>query len=405
MQEIQYIDEEEKNGIVYDFKAINKIYKSLKCPKGYYNPTLLPFERAKYFNLLSIRATGKTTNILLWIMCARKWYIEKYGTETQPPAGGYIRQNIEMIMPKNIKHMFSVIIQRGYVEKLTNGQYNSIIYKNRAFYYCKVDEKGDIEEIENNYFFFCFAINKSDDYKSTFNDPKLDFVVFDEYLSTRYTPNEFIYFIDLLATIFRERKSPLIFMLANNIDRNSPYFRELGIMQQVKLMQFGDSKIITSELGTKVYVELVGLEEQKKKQKQELTSLFYGFTNPKLSIVTGQLTWAVNNYQHIPNDLEEDILEVIGNRYILYNDELIRLRYVISPKYGKMVLITPATRFYDDSIIYTIGELMNKNYRFGLGFSNVDKLFYQAYKRNQFYYATNDVGNMVENFLKEACKK
>lgn len=404
MAEIEYIDGKKSNGLSYNFREINKIYKSLKCPKGYYNPIYLPFDKAKYFNIMSVRATGKTTNILLWCMCVRKWYEDKYGFDTPAPAFGYIRQTIDMIMPKNIKDMFSVIIDNKYVQKLTNDTYNSIIYKNRAFYYALVDDKGDVVEIDNQYICFCFALNRRLEYKSSFNNPKLDFCIYDEYISERYVQNEFIDFIDLLATIFRERKSPLIFMLANNIDRHSPYFRELGISEQIKLMDFGDSKIITSEMGTKVYVELLGLEPSKQKQKKELTQLFYGFSNPKLSIITGQMTWAVNNYQHIPSDLEEDVHEICGNRYILFNDELVRLRLVTSEKYGRMVLVTPATRTHDDSIIYTIDDLQNKRYRYGFGYSNLDKLFYKAYTRNQFYYAHNDVGGIVENFIKAASK-
>lgn len=402
--DIKYIEGIKENGIEYDFKAINKLYKSLKCPEGYYNPTQLPFNKAKYFNLISIRSTGKTTNILLWAMCLRKWFENTYGRSSGLPALGYIRENLDMIMPKNIRDMYSVIVDCGYVEKLTDGKYNSIRYENRCFWYVKLDENGDVVEKDNEYITFCFALNKIADYKSTFNNNKMDIVCWDEYISKNRVQNIFDDFLDLIKTIFRDRISPIIFMLSNNLDKRSDVFKDMLIYNDIKFMDFGDAKLIKTEGGTNVYLEIIGLDPKKRKVKERVNRMFYAFNSPRIASITGSMTWNMESFQKIPKDID-DFSELLGNRYIFYRDEILRLRIGTTEKYGTMVLVTPATQTYDDSVIYTVSDLLDKRYRFGLGYSKLDKIFYTTYKRNQWYYAHNDAGNLADHFLQLASKR
>ena len=79
-----------------NFNKINALYKKLKCPEDVFDPTKLPFDRDKYFFLCSERSVGKTTNVLLWGMCAR----EVHGTQIQ-----YIRQLDQMLEPKRARQL------------------------------------------------------------------------------------------------------------------------------------------------------------------------------------------------------------------------------------------------------------------------------------------------------------
>ena len=132
----EYINGNKQNGIKYDFNEINKLFKSLNIPKDVYNPTHLPFDSCKWFVTLSERSRGKTTNLLLYGMCI----YQLYHTGTC-----YIRSSEPMIVPKQSKDMFSNIISWGYVEKLTDGIYNTITYKSRRWYFAHVDEDGNID--------------------------------------------------------------------------------------------------------------------------------------------------------------------------------------------------------------------------------------------------------------------
>ena len=100
------------------------------------------------------------------------------------------------------------------------------------------------------------SIDKHLDYKSVYNCPTGDIIIFDEFIGNYYYRNEFVNFNDLLKTIIRERQSPIIVMLANVIEKNSQYFNELEIYDNIQRLHQGENEIITSERGTKIYVEI-----------------------------------------------------------------------------------------------------------------------------------------------------
>ena len=102
-----------------NFRKIIKKYRSLGCPSGYFDPCNLPYDRDKYFMICTERSSGKTTNILLFGMCAHA--LE--GIQLQ-----YIRQFSDMIAPKNLRQLFTTIREFGYIEKITDGKYHDLRY-------------------------------------------------------------------------------------------------------------------------------------------------------------------------------------------------------------------------------------------------------------------------------------
>ena len=69
VRNIEYWDNKEEHGIKYDWNAIMRTYRQLMRQAGYndplYDPSTIPWDNAKYFQLLSERAAGKTTNLIL----------------------------------------------------------------------------------------------------------------------------------------------------------------------------------------------------------------------------------------------------------------------------------------------------------------------------------------------------
>ena len=121
MKELKFIEGNEQFGVEYDWSFIRKEFKKLKTPKNVFNPCALPIEKAAYFVLMSIRSSGKTTNIIL--LAAIQHY--NYGSVTQ-----YVRQTSEMIQPRNgIGDIMNTINQFGYISKITNGEYDSVVKK------------------------------------------------------------------------------------------------------------------------------------------------------------------------------------------------------------------------------------------------------------------------------------
>ena len=388
---MKYINDNIEYGLEYDWDKINKKFKSLKIPKDVYNPSKLDFTVSKYFLLLSERSIGKTTNVILYGMCM---YI-LYGTVIQ-----YVRQKPESIEPRNVRDLFDTILANDYITKLTDGKYNSVTLKAKRWYLCKIDTDGKIVEIDNNHFMFMCAVLKGEDLKSSYNAPTGDFIVYDECINTYYYPNEFVLFCDLVKTIIRERRSPIIIMLANTIDKHSEYFNELGIYEQVQTLFQGQNMTIKNPTGTTVYVEIIGKTIEKAQKRSVLNALFFGFKNPKLASITGA-DWAIKNYQHIPS-FE---IEYLSRRiYIYHNDRYISLDIVKSEELGYCVYVHWATKTYPDSIILTLDDRYDSRYIYKLGSGRLGKMLNHLYKENRFYYATNDVGAFFDNYLK-LCSK
>ena len=188
----EFIDGKRNNGIIYDYSAIRKEFRKLKIPTEYYNPSKSPFDKCKWFINLSDRSTGKTTNWLLFGMTMNKLY----GTVIQ-----YVRQTNDMITPRNSKNLFDTILDNNYVSKLTEGKYNTIVYKAKRWYYAKSDENGEIVEQKNTHFMCMLSIDNAENYKSSYNAPYGDLIIFDEFIGKYYYRNEFVRFNDLLKTI------------------------------------------------------------------------------------------------------------------------------------------------------------------------------------------------------------
>lgn len=383
---IEYINGNKLDGIVYDFNFLRNEYKRLKCPKDVYNPCHLPFETCKWFITLSERARGKTTNLLLFGLLV--WW--HYGTGIC-----YVRSNEQMIMPKASKDLFSNIVSWGYIEKLTKGKYNNVFYKSRRWYLCHIDENGEQDLVADSAFCIMLSIDKNEQYKSVL-ETKNDVIIFDEFIERYYYPNQFILFCDLCKTILRERQSGLILMSANTLDVHSEWFKETQINERVETMKQGDSEIITTPKGTRIFVEILGKKLPKAERKRNVfNTLFYGFDNPKLASITGSDTWALYNYPHTPIDFK--ILD--KTHYISYNDKLINLEICESVEGTIFINCHPATKTYDDSVIYSLEFSFDKMHRYKLGKTRKDKFIWNKYKENQFTYSDNTIGNLVEKYV------
>lgn len=386
LEKVKYLDDDINKGIVVDWALVRKYYKKLGCPKNVYNPNTLPYQSSTYFILQSERATGKTTGLLLTGMILNRLY----GIEIQ-----YLRSKESMIANKVIQDLFSVIREFHYVDKLTHGEYNDVEYRARRWYYVYRDEEGNITKKSAYSFMTCLAIDKSELYKSTYNAPTGDFIIFDEFVGKYYPTNEFVYFADLLSTIIRKRRTAKIFMLANTIDKHSPYYSELEIYDDVQIMEVGTNKQVKTDLGTDIYLEFIGL--QMTEAKREYNKLYFGFKSPNLAAITGG-GWSTNNYRHI----KPNYTVVKRGCYIEFNNKYLALDLVKYPENnGVFIAVHKATGVYDDSLIYTLDELKDKRYRYwlGNGKDNISKFYIKLIEQHKIMFQDNSVGSMFSHHL------
>ena len=386
---IKYIDDDIQHGIDYDFNLIEREFNKLEIPDNVYNPFKMhKIYSGKWVVDLSERSTGKTTNWLLLGMTMHKLY------QTQII---YVREMVDMILPKHAMQLFTTILENGYVEKLTNGLYNTIRYKSRSYFY----ENTDTGDVAAEPFMCSLSIDENFKNKSSFNAPRGDLIIFDEFISKYNYQNMFIDFCDTVKTVIRERDSAFIVLLANTINQHHVMFKELGVYEDIQHMQIDTQKEIRNAEGTIVDVALIGQSaERMPAHKRKHNNTFFGFSNPLLNSIRGG-DWAVRIFPHLPR--QESKVETLYNKvYIRYNNYLLHLELKRSDELGLFVNCHIANKTYDDSIIYCMDNtLTNKREYYPWGTRKIDKLLWNLLKLNKWYYATNLEGSLIETYVND----
>lgn len=397
MVHIEYIDNDIQNGIKYDFKAIKKELKRLKIiPRDVYSPLGLPLNNNMWFTIMSERSRGKTTNIILLGLVMYKMY----GTTIE-----YIRQTKQEIRPSVTESLFSTIIEHDYINVIFP-RFNCVVYKWAKWYLAKKDENGEIVDVDDKHFMSMLSIDQAQTYKSGYNAPRGDLVIYDEFLSKKFYQPSFVDFCDLVKTIVRDRNNIMIFCLSNMIDQSADFFEELEVDEIILTMNEGDKELTTTEKGTNVYIEIIPSNEDILTPRRLFQNkTLFGFKNPKMVGITGG-SWVVDNYPHIERGKNIHDLVTGTGLYIEYKNSFYRLRPVQDEDGQIYVYVTKASRVYDDSLILSLDPNYDPRYYVGIGrevfiFNKVMELYHQ----NRFKYATNSVGHNIEKYLYLATRK
>lgn len=361
------------------------LFTKLNINNEYWTPKLV---NNGYSIYLSDRSRGKTTNVLLFYMCIA-WVTNSCGC--------YIRNRSTMLTQARLTTLFSVINMFDYVSIITNERYTSVVYdrtnKTFSYYNAETDETSDV-------FLYCLAIDKQEDYKSTLNLPTCIYCILDEFINYNHIVNEVVEFFQLLKTIYRERDTCFITLLANTVELNDLYFHEFCIYNYVKLMRFGDKKTITTPKGTTVYIEILDeVKETAKKKRSLINKLLFGFDNPKLASITGESsTWDIKQYRHIENTANDKILDT---RFVEFYDDIVRLD-LIKNNDGLFVHCYKFNYVFNDSTVLTNNlNNYNKNAFRRLRNNKLNKLYVRLYRFNKYMYSTNDIGYIIEQIFKE----
>ena len=375
--------------LLQKYKKAIKLYRSLKCPDNVLNveTELLPYEQL-WNMILGLRGTGKTTQLILWGLCL---YVT-YGIEIQ-----YIRQRETQLAPSRAGSLCDVIINNGYISKLTNGKYNSCFYHWRKWYFCRRSEDGQIEEKADKHFMSCLAIELSEEYKSSYNAPKGDFIIVDEFLSPRgYLEDEFIYLSHLLSTIIRLRDTAHIYLSGNLVDPYSVYFDELQLNDIIPQLKYGDHETLTCG-DTKLHIYCQPRPADRKREK--VNSLYFGWKNARLTAITGSSgMWAIKNYPRPP----KGDYKVISKGYILKNDKLLarELRQTDDMYYVFCYLDQYG---YDPEIhiLYTVDSDSgyNPKCRYGFGYSETDAAIKKLINAERVYFKDNSAGTFLDAYI------
>ncbi len=358
----------------------------------YYSLKEILKTNSDYYMIIGERSNGKTTAVLMY--CLEEYIKSGYNNEF-----GIIRRYMEDFKGNGGQKLFSGIVEMGFIKKITNGEYNNVKYYASKWTLVNIDENtGKIISQREEPFAYAFSIASEEHYKSV-SYPKIKNILFDEFLTRGYyLPNEFIKFQSLLSTIIRLRDNVKIFMCANTINQYAPYFKEMGI-NKIRDMKRG--KIDVYEYGTsglRVAVEYSDFDTKQKKSNK-----YFAFDNPKLKMITNG-SWEIDIYPHLPYYYTKR--DILYTYFIVFDDiklqcEIIYNRdnnYVFTYIHNK----TSEIKDINTELIYS-QNIIAKNRNRRLINEPQDKLgakIWGQFINERVYYQDNEVGEIVNNYLK-----
>lgn len=190
----------------------------------YYTLDNILTNEAIYYVIVGERSNGKTTAVLTHIL-------ENFFENGE--RGAIIRRWKKETVYSKASTMFNGIVDRDLVYEMSGGKYDSIKYRSGGFYLVSnYDDDGNITEpnISPEPFCYLFSLTEVGDYKST-SYPGVTTIVYDEFIPLRndYHQNEVSLFLNMVSTIVREKAVAKVFLVANTVTWNSPYFKAFGI--------------------------------------------------------------------------------------------------------------------------------------------------------------------------------
>lgn len=340
-------------------------------------------KNAPYNIIISERSNGKTYACLMEIL---KNYV-KYRKQ-----GAYIRRWVDDLKTKQAGNLFQAIVENGDIEKLTNGEFTDIYYRHYKWYLCTYDCEGN-RVCDNEPFMYFFALTSMEHDKSV-SYPSITTIVFDEFITrSMYLPDEFVIFCNVLSTIIRHRSDVKIFMLGNTVNKYCPYFAEMGLkhvkdMQQgtIDLYRYGDSKLT-------VAVEFVKPNKQGKE-----SDFYFSFDNPKLQMITGG-AWEIDIYPHCPCKYTKK--DIVFTYYIDFDGDLLQCEIIQKDDLFFTFIHAKTTPIFDGELIYSCEYHAEPNYRRKITnpITPIDKKIFDFFKREKVFYANNEIGEIVRNYL------
>lgn len=199
----------------------------------YYELDNILTKKAHINFIIGERSNGKTTAVLRHIV---KDYYET------GRRGMIVRQMEEDIKGFRATALFAAI-NNGMVEELTNDEYHAVKCFRRSYYLGRLNDDGEMV-YEKEPFAQLVSLSQADHNKSI-SFPNVGTIMFDEFMRQggQMLTDELKKFDSIISTIVREKDMATIFLVANTVSWNSPYFKKYKI-KNVKKMKQGDIAVV-----------------------------------------------------------------------------------------------------------------------------------------------------------------
>lgn len=354
--------------------------------------------KSKYYSLKNILERGALYNVIFGERSNGKTYaVLEYGIKRYCEHGeqtAIIRRWSEDFTGKRGLSMFNALVDTGAVERLSAGKWNGVYYYGSRWYMCRYED-GERVETDETPFAYGFSITQQEHDKST-SYPRITTILFDEFLTrTAYLPDEFVLFMNVLSTIIRERTDVKIFMLGNTVNKYCPYFKEMGLSHikemkpgDIDLYQYGESSLT------------VAVEYTIPNKSGKGSDVYFAFDNPKLSMITGG-AWEIDIYPHCPVKYKPK--DILFTYFIEFAGDLLQCEIILAEdNYFTFIhRKTTPLKDTDADLIYTPENSSRPNYRRKINkpVTPVEKRIAEFFARDKVFYADNEVGEIVRNYL------
>lgn len=373
-----------------------------KLPKYYRLDRILKIP-ATYYMIISGRNDGKTYAVTEYGLTE---YLEK-GTQM-----AIIRRRKEDMVGKRARQMFENLVCNGEgknrVEELSHGEWNDIRYTGGCWYLCKryTDKDGEDQRIDDmTPFAYGFSLTDMEHDKSTAY-PKVMTILFDEFMSRNtnglsYLDDEFITFMNVLSSIIRRRKGVKIFMAGNTVNKDCPYFQEMGL-KKIRELQPGDIQEYSyGKSNLKVVVEFAQVAPKDKEVNE-----YFAFDNPKLSMITGEgEVWELGSYPHLP--IKYKTKNIIFTYFVIYGEDILQCE-IISVGDNLFTYIhrkTTPIKQEDSDLVFSKVWDVRPNFRRNIlrPMTKAEQRIGWFFKNDKVFYQDNDIGDMMWNYI-QWCK-
>lgn len=355
----------------------------------YYNvrKTLEAYPNAQYYVIYGERSNGKTYSAL-------DYCLERYFSTGEQFA--YVRRWGEDVRRKHMTQLFAAHEENGVISKYSKGAFTGIEFATGKFRPTKINEDGKNEAFDEA-IGYVFDLNSMEHFKSI-SFPKITTIVFDEFLSRNgYLPNEFILFTNTISTIVRQRNNVKILMLGNTVNKSCPYFSEMGLTHVKDQAQGSIDVYHYGTSGLEVVAEYC---QQTAKFGSKKSDVYFAFDNPELQMIT-QGSWEIALYPHKPCQFRPK--DIIFTFFIEFENELLQGE-IVSLESGPFIFFHRKTgdiKYPEKDIVYTTKASERWNYRMCMTkqTDNFTRRIMQFFRENKVFYADNEVGEIVRNYL------
>lgn len=324
------------------------------------------------------KSNGKTYALL-------KYIIERYCKYGE--TGVYVRRYRQEFNAGRAAALFAGHVQNGVIWEMSDGKYNTVIYKNSKWFLAFYNEHENSYEYDESPFCYAQALTEQRN-GASITVPTCTTLVFDEFINRNTLDDEFFIFNILVSNIKRDRDNLHVFLLGNNIDTYSPYFDEMGLTN-IKKQQDGTIDVYTyGDSGNKCAVERTDSSTG-----ADINDRYFAFNNPKLKMITSG-EWAIDFYPQCHTHYEPSN---IVYRFFIEFDGL-HMCECVDVDGVMFINIVPKTRGKnaDTDLLFSLTHAVETNV-----FHDIRKFpkIWQFFESDRVVYSSNIVGDKIRHFL------